>query len=241
MPLNKLRFFQNTIALSAITLIIVVWATVSFLTYQNNLLKKYVKDATTTVDGGNNTLVTNKTLNDWKLYSNKKYGFTTKYYPDSPPNEIAGNEEVGQFTYLFLVRFGTNPIKSRFGYEVRVSRMTPNYRGEIVGHTADQIDSEEKIIINGYEWVKLNFQVFLTADYVAMSMATIDHGGYSYAITSSSHDIDHILSTFNFSKSCSSCPLYSPPAPGWCKNGTIVAGEKDECGCQQPPTCLTNN
>jgi hypothetical protein len=41
MPLNKLRFLQNLLALSAVTLIITVWATVSFLVYQNSLLKKY--------------------------------------------------------------------------------------------------------------------------------------------------------------------------------------------------------
>ena len=41
MSFNKLRFLQNLLVLSAVTLIITVWATVSFLVYQNNLLKKY--------------------------------------------------------------------------------------------------------------------------------------------------------------------------------------------------------
>ncbi len=35
----------------------------------------------------------------------------------------------------------------------------------------------------------------------------------------------------------SMCPLYSPPAPGWCEHGTIVDGGKDDCGCQLPPKC----
>ena len=33
------------------------------------------------------------------------------------------------------------------------------------------------------------------------------------------------------------CPMFAPPAPGWCKNGQVVPGKVDECGCQMPPTC----
>lgn len=33
------------------------------------------------------------------------------------------------------------------------------------------------------------------------------------------------------------CPVYSPPAPGWCQYGTIVDGGKNDCGCQLPPRC----
>lgn len=36
---------------------------------------------------------------------------------------------------------------------------------------------------------------------------------------------------------CGPCPQLSPPAPGFCKDGTIVPGQKDPCGCQGPPTC----
>jgi len=42
----------------------------------------------------------------------------------------------------------------------------------------------------------------------------------------------------NCTKECGECPLLSQPAPDWCKDGTIVAGEKNECGCQSPPKCL---
>lgn len=38
-------------------------------------------------------------------------------------------------------------------------------------------------------------------------------------------------------KECGTCPMLSQPAPGFCVDGTIVAGEKDECGCQSPPKC----
>ncbi|VVB75101.1 Uncharacterised protein [uncultured archaeon] len=36
---------------------------------------------------------------------------------------------------------------------------------------------------------------------------------------------------------CGACPQYTPPAPGFCPNGDIVAGAVNECGCIAPPTC----
>src|SRR4030042_6059557 len=47
---------------------------------------------------------------NWKTYRNEEYGFETKYDPESSPNERIGNETVGQFTYLLMVGFGTNPL-----------------------------------------------------------------------------------------------------------------------------------
>jgi len=38
-------------------------------------------------------------------------------------------------------------------------------------------------------------------------------------------------------KQCGDCPQFAPPPPDWCKDGTIVPGIKDECGCQMPPNC----
>jgi len=38
-------------------------------------------------------------------------------------------------------------------------------------------------------------------------------------------------------KECGTCPNFMPPAPGWCENGVIIPGQKDECGCQAPPKC----
>ncbi|NMC59756.1 MAG: hypothetical protein GYA51_10300 [Candidatus Methanofastidiosa archaeon] len=36
---------------------------------------------------------------------------------------------------------------------------------------------------------------------------------------------------------CCDCPQYAHPHPDWCKDGTIIYGEKNECGCQMPPKC----
>jgi hypothetical protein len=38
--------------------------------------------------------------------------------------------------------------------------------------------------------------------------------------------------------SCQPCPMYSPPAPDWCKDGKIVSGGKDENGCALSPKCV---
>lgn len=40
---------------------------------------------------------------------------------------------------------------------------------------------------------------------------------------------------------CGSCPQLMPPKPDFCKNGTIISGGRDECGCQMPPKCETTS
>ncbi len=137
---------------------------------------------------------------DWKTYTNEKYGFETQHYPQSSPKEYAGDEETGQFTYLLLIKFGTVPIKSQYGYSLEINngKTIDDYRTELVGHITDKVDSEEKITINDNTWTKINYQIFLTTDYVPITTAFINHAGYGYAITSPTDDIDQILSTFKF-------------------------------------------
>lgn len=42
-------------------------------------------------------------------------------------------------------------------------------------------------------------------------------------------------------RDCGECPQLMPAAPDFCKDGVIVPGEKDECGCQMPPSCDKEN
>ena len=39
-------------------------------------------------------------------------------------------------------------------------------------------------------------------------------------------------------KDCTSCPQFVPPSPDWCKNGTIINGPLNECGCAGTPRCI---
>ncbi|MEM2131393.1 MAG: Kazal-type serine protease inhibitor [Candidatus Woesearchaeota archaeon] len=40
-------------------------------------------------------------------------------------------------------------------------------------------------------------------------------------------------------RDCGSCPLLSQPSPDFCKNGQIISGGKDICGCELPPNCVS--
>ena len=39
------------------------------------------------------------------------------------------------------------------------------------------------------------------------------------------------------SEACGTCPMLSQPSPEFCKDGTIVPGETDSCGCVGAPKC----
>lgn len=136
---------------------------------------------------------------NWQTYTNSNYGFETKYDPASAPTETIGGETAGQFARLLTVKFGTIPLKSPHGYELTVSQQSlEDFRSELVGHVTDKVEKEEKIIINGNTWTKINYKVFLTTDYVPITTAVINYARYSYSITASPAVTDRILSTFKF-------------------------------------------
>lgn len=139
-------------------------------------------------------------ITNWKTYTNEKYGFETKYNPESGPSEYVGNETDGQQPQLLLIKFGTVPLKFPHGYELTVNkqRSLEEYRSELIGQITDKINSEEEITVSGNVWTEMNYEIFLTTDYVPITTAIINHAGYSYAITASELDINQIVSTFRF-------------------------------------------
>jgi hypothetical protein len=46
--------------------------------------------------------------------------------------------------------------------------------------------------------------------------------------------------TENATKECGECPMLSPPGPDFCKDGVLVSGGTDACGCNLPPKCDTS-
>jgi len=226
MPLNKLRFFQNTLALSAITLIIVVWATVSFLAYQNNLLNKYTKKVSIpTTDNGK---VDSEATANWITYNNKEYGFEFKY----PSNWfLLKNDDYSlkiSNKDSNAAREGVAPLDGEIvlGFYY--------FHSELENYSADPV---ETVSDNGIIIINKGYYLDQSGSFGIVSTRRSEDP----VATELDKVVKQIVSTFRFGSTCSSCPLYSPPAPGWCKSGTIVAGGKDECGCQQPPTCLTDN
>jgi Immunoglobulin-like domain of bacterial spore germination len=111
---NKLRFFQNLLALSVVTLIITVWATVTFLSYQNNLLKKYFVDN----QSQNKTIIspTSKDISEPQLTAPHVNSVVTSPL-DVKGKVPAGWMFEGQFT-IQLLDSNKNLIASGIGKEV---------------------------------------------------------------------------------------------------------------------------
>lgn len=103
---NKLKSLQNLLSLSAVTLVITVWSTVSFLAYQNKLLGKYAKELNQSVYSVKNTptpdangcIPNDKIVQDWKTYTNTRKNYQINYPPnwavseDVQPAEINGRK-----------------------------------------------------------------------------------------------------------------------------------------------------
>ena len=139
---------------------------------------------------------------DWKTYRNEEFGFKSMFHPDLYPTEIEGSDDVGQFTYLFLARFGSdshNPLQNPFGYSISIKQQgVEDIRLALIGHSTDRIDSEEILIINGNEWVLLNFQLFVTTEEIPVTSAIIQKDRISYEVTAKRSEIYQVLSTFEF-------------------------------------------
>ena len=100
---NKLKSLQNLLVLSAATLMITVWSTVTFLAYQNSLLMKSSETQSsdqimdeqltiTPVPSTKTTLTPNLSTSGWKTYSHTDHKYSFKYPFDY--SVISENEKV---------------------------------------------------------------------------------------------------------------------------------------------------
>ena len=125
---NKLRIFQNLLALSAVTLIIIVWSTVTYLAFQNKKYKlpeRIIASYEECVNAGNTILesypaicitkdgkrfvqdivkIDNTAVEDWKTYKNDVSGFEFKY-PSSLEIYISDNANSKIINYNLQIGF----------------------------------------------------------------------------------------------------------------------------------------
>ena len=118
MQFNKLRLFQNLLSLSAVTLIIIVWATVSYFYYQNNNLEKQaalteqgttpsflvpiITDTPTPETYKVSEIYTGEYVQNWIVYENNDYKFEFKYPPDWKINDYFNAKN----PYLQIIKSG---------------------------------------------------------------------------------------------------------------------------------------
>lgn len=187
-----------------IFLLLLLLAVSSYFGYQNMQLQSQVAKmqlALNETTSGLSTSNPTDPMANWKTYVSKNFGFSVKYDPSSNPTETSGgDEDVGQFTFIQKIFFGKIPAQSPGGFEIEINngKSLENYRTEIIGHTADAIDSETKSSYNALTWTKLYYKVLTERETFSFVKAILSTNKYGFAITSDARDIDQILSTFQY-------------------------------------------
>ncbi|MFA6088677.1 MAG: DUF333 domain-containing protein [Candidatus Woesearchaeota archaeon] len=70
-----------------------------------------------------------------------------------------------------------------------------------------------------------------------MPVCGSDSKTYGNKCTACSEGIDSYVTGECSTPTCSECPLLSQPSPDFCKDGKVVAGVTDNCGCIGAPKC----
>ena len=79
---------------------------------------------------------------------------------------------------------------------------------------------------------KIFFVIILFSLIFIFSFAALTRAGYLnnyFGINFLSKNIN--IATSSPVLKCGKCPMYTPPAPGWCADGVVINPKKDECGC----------
>lgn len=145
-----------------------------------------------------NTTATDK-IDDWKTYTNTKYGYTMKY-----PDTLAPVETPDDVIYLHHVEFQVPKVTPMSGITVEVRNFT-TLEDEIVyrkwtveGHLIPgKIDSEEPIVVSGLPGRMLNY----TSGEEKFSIAIVPYQRFVYSIKAPSNQLElynQIISSFKF-------------------------------------------
>lgn len=173
------------------------------------------------------TATSDSSVANWKTYSNNELGFSVEYPSNWATEDIydrsgklygkglKGTE--GEIRMVWGSGFG--------GGCDQESHVNVQIQGET-------LDSCHFINSNGTEDWKGLSKSFSNMSLLVQATANTPSSTNRAIILK-------ILSTFKFSdqNKCGSCPQFMPPAPDFCKGGTIVSGGKNECGCQMSPIC----
>jgi len=166
---------------------------------------------------------------DWKTYANTKYGYTVKY-----PSQLVLKEETSDV--LLLLTYFDNPQNSqdrdRFFIEVDKTKLeiaVEQRKSKIVGHVAEKIENESKIIIGDYVGVKLEYQALSTQSSAPEGFTSIiiSNGEYVFTLDANSELMELILPTFKFLKNSLTEDCYSLYKDKEGFGGTYQPGEKE--------------
>lgn len=144
-------------------------------------------------------IVESEKIDDWKIYTNTKYGYAMKY-----PSTLTPVEAPDDAIYLHHVEFQVPKVTSISGITVEVRNFT-TLEDEIVyrkwtveGHLIPgKIDSEEPITVSGLPGWMLNY----TSGEEKFSIAVVPYQGFVYSIKAPSNQLElynQIISSFKF-------------------------------------------
>lgn len=184
-------------------------------------------------------------ISNWKTYYNEKHEFEIQYPQELNIDTKFENTYLNQTVINLLPdvydpdrgegdSIGIVVYKNQRKYSpLEWMRNNPSY-----SNYSNQ--SYEDIIINGKKGHK----------YVAEAMGKIttivfSHENNIFLLYTYNYEkyLDQILSTFKFvtpspQSSCGSCPQLMPPAPDFCKGGSVRSEKTDGCGCSLGPECV---
>lgn len=186
-------------------------------------------------------------LENWRTFRNEKDGFEFRYPASwvTKPILIRGSGYTQEFESqdgLYLLSFSSqsnyNQVAGKPYSTIDEVVGTPNTSRAV---NLDGQEGRQPLPRSGSE--NMNSVVLFSKDLKFIYNLSLQTGDSPRKTTTKDmlegkRIFNQILSTFAFlPKDCGECPQYSPPSSDFCKDGEIIPGERDACGCQQPPTC----